>query len=83
MESEALHNCGFSLPTDLPSYDSCEGTRQAWEKVNAYMPSLVQGVKRYSVLVLGLGIRLRRGLVTPHTANLPPGKRPGMYCRGD
>jgi len=57
------------------------------------MPSLVGGGGRggggggggrdTAVLVLGLGTRWRRGVVTPQTANLPPGKRPGMHCRGD
>jgi hypothetical protein len=49
MVSEVLHNRGFSLPEDQTSYHSCDArTERYGEMVNAYMPSLVQGVKRYS-----------------------------------
>jgi len=36
-----------------------------------------------AILVLDLGIGWGKEVVTPHTANLPPGKRPGMHGRGD
>ena len=36
-----------------------------------------------AILFLAIGIGWGREVVTPHTANLPRGKRPGMHCRRD
>ena len=82
MASSALHDCGFSLPKDQ-SYHSCEVRMERYGKRSMHTcHHWYRGVDM-AILVLDLGIGWRREVVTPHTANLPPGKRPGMHCRGD
>jgi len=81
MVSEVLHNRGFSLPEDQ-TYHSCDARTEVREKVKAYMPPLVRGVKRYGYTSSWPWNQMGE-MVTPYTANLPPGKRPGMHCGGD
>ena len=86
MAYEVLHNCAFSPPKDLTLYHSCDAKTEVQKKVNAYMQAITGtggGVRDITILVLDLGIRWGMGLVPPPTANLLPGKRPGMHCRRD
>jgi hypothetical protein len=84
MVSEVLHNCGFSLPEDQSSYNSCDARRERYGKRSMHTcHHWDRGLRDIAILVPDLGIRWGRGVVTTHTANLPPGKRPGMHCGGD
>jgi len=84
MVSEVLHNHGFSLPEDQTSYHSCDARTERYRKRSIHTcHHWYRGLRDIAIVVLDFGIRWGREMVTPHTANLPPGKRPGMHCGGD
>jgi hypothetical protein len=85
MVSGVLHNCGFSLPKDQTSYLSCDARTERYGEKGQYIHAFTGtgGLRDVAILVLDLGIRWGKEVVTPHTANLSPGKKLGMHCEGD
>ena len=82
--SEVIHNCGFSLPTDLTSYHFCDATTDRYGKRSMHTcHHWYRGVKRYSCTSSWPRKQMEKGgegVVTPHTANLPPRKKPVTHC---
>ena len=90
-EAQLLLHCSFTKMwhnfqhgdwrSNIISFLWCQN-KEVRVKFNAYMPFLAQGVKKYRYTSSWPWHQMGE-LVTPPTANLPPGKRPGMHCGGN